>query len=148
MSAADQGPKSGLSKKGWVARGGLTAVLEIFKRLDPAHRERLMKSVGERDPELVARVQAGWFSFEDLKALPARELQKLLLQVPEAILPLALRNASAELLAAIHQNLPKRVSDGLRERIQALGPRRLTDVQEAQRKILELGKSLKIIRPE
>ena len=123
----------------------MEAVLEIFRKLEPEHRDRLLKNVAASDPRLGEVIEQNLFRFEDLQTLEAAALQSLLRKSPEPVLSLALRNASPELLKTVYSNLSERAGAQLREAVAALGPRRLSDVQEAQRKILELGKTLGVI---
>jgi flagellar motor switch protein FliG len=123
---------------------GFQSVLEMFRVMEPAERERLLAQVRTRDPQLAQAIRQQVFQFEDILKLAAPELQRLLQRVPTGVLALALRGMSADFQAKIFASMSARVGDSLREEIAALGPKPLPDVLEARRKVVEQGRELGI----
>ncbi len=118
------------------ARGGLPAVLEILRGLDPPAREKLLHNLSERDPDLGRKLSENLFTFESLQKISPRSLQTLLRKVREDLLALALRDASDPLRARIFAHISKRQADQLRESLES-GPKRpKSEVQKAQASIV------------
>lgn len=123
---------------------GFQSVLEMFRVMDPADRERLLAQVKARDPQLAQAIQLNVFRFEDILTLSAPDLQRLLQKLPSAVLALSLRGMSAEFQAQVFASMSARAADSLREEIAAIGPKPLPDVLEARRKVVEFGRELGI----
>jgi flagellar motor switch protein FliG len=114
---------------------GVTAAAEMLNQLDPDDRRRILAELIIKDPKLAARIDERMFTFEDLLELEPTSLQTLVKDVHINRLALALRHASEPLKEAIMGAFPKRARDEVEEKIQALGPRRITDIQTAQKEI-------------
>lgn len=122
---------------------GVAAVADMLNLMDASDRERLLADVAKRDPALATQIEEQLFTFESLSRLDDPTLQSLLHRVPQAILGLALRTATAELKASIFRNLSLRTAAALREEIETSPPRKLSDVHAAQAAIVAIAKSLK-----
>jgi flagellar motor switch protein FliG len=82
------------------------------------------------------------FTFDDLQRLTPAAVQTLLRSVEKDKLPLALKGASEKLRQLFFGNLSERASKMLREEIEALGPVKLRDVDDAQSSIVVVAKEL------
>ena len=82
------------------------------------------------------------FVFEDIVTLDDRSVQRILRDVENQDLVLALKGASQEVANKIFNNMSKRASDMLREDIQFMGPVRLRDVEESQQRIVNVIRRL------
>jgi len=121
---------------------GFQAVLEMFRAMDAADRERLLGQVRARDPSLAAAIEDQVFRFEDIVTLEPAELQRLLRETPSAVVALSLRGMNEEFHTKVFAAMSTRAAESLREEMQALGPRRLPDVLEARRKVIEFGRGM------
>ena len=121
---------------------GVEAVVEMMQHMDGPSREKLMANLQERDPHLVAELEKRLWTFEEVRKLEPPDLQLLLREVPSKTLALALRKTSDELKQAIFSNLSKRAGQILQEDVMALGPQKLSKVEEAQ---AEVGRKLKAL---
>ncbi len=121
---------------------GVEAVVEMMQHMDGPSREKLMANLQERDPHLVAELEKRLWTFEEVRKLEPPDLQLLLREVPSKTLALALRKTSDELKQAIFSNLSKRAGQVLQEDVMALGPQKLSKVEEAQ---AEVGRKLKAL---
>lgn len=101
-----------------------------------------MASVQEDNPELAQEIRRAMYSFEDLKALDARGLRAVLELVPSERLTVALKTASEELTAHIFKGMSKRAADRIREDMEIMGAVRLSEVDAAQREIVEAALQL------
>ena len=82
------------------------------------------------------------FTFDDLQRLGPSAVQILLREVAKDKLPIALKGASEKLRDLFFRNLSERASKMLREEIEALGPVKLREVDEAQGIVVQLAKEL------
>ncbi len=78
------------------------------------------------------------YYFEEIERLDDRAIQKILREVETQELALALKNAADEVQDKIFRNMSKRAASMLKEDMEYMGPVRLSDVAEAQSKILAI----------
>jgi flagellar motor switch protein FliG len=119
-------------------KGGIQAVVEMLQVMDGASRDKLLANLAQKDAKLVEELGKRLFTFEDLVKLEAREMEELIRRIPVGKLALALRGASEELRAAFFTRMSQRAATHLAEEVDALGPKRVTDVQAARFEILRL----------
>jgi flagellar motor switch protein FliG len=117
-------------------------VAEIFNNLDRNTEGRFMASLEERNRDSAERIKALMFTFEDLGKLDPGGVQTLLRAVEKDKLGIALKGASEELRELFFSNMSERAGKMLREDMQAMGPVRLRDVDEAQQAMVQIAKDL------
>jgi flagellar motor switch protein FliG len=117
--------------------GGVEEVVRMLQHMDEASRGKLLSSLAERDPTLTRQIQDKMFTFEDLVREDAKRVQKLLREVPQKQLALAMRGASEELRTFLFGNMSASAAKILREEIDVMPPQKVTDVQVARQQILE-----------
>lgn len=115
---------------------------EIFNNLDRQAESRFVAALEERNKESAERIKALMFTFDDLQRLSGPNVQVLLRTVEKDKLPLALKGASEALREMFFKNLSERAGKMLRDDIEALGPVKLRDVDEAQASIVATAKDL------
>jgi len=115
---------------------------EIFNNLDRASETRFVAALEERNHEAAERIKALMFTFDDLQRLNATSMQVLLRSVDKERLPLALKGASEKLRDMFFKSLSERAGKMLRDDIEALGPVKLKDVDDAQSAIVLTAKEL------
>jgi flagellar motor switch protein FliG len=115
---------------------------EIFNNLDRAAEQRFISALEERNREAAERIKSLMFTFDDLQRLSGTAVQTLLRSIEKDKLPLALKGASEKLRELFFNNLSERAGKMLREEIEALGPVKLRDVDEAQSAIVVVAKEL------
>lgn len=115
---------------------------EIFNNLDRSSESRLMGVLEERNRDAAEKIRALMFTFEDLGKLDAGSVQTLLRSVEKDKLAISLKGASETLRKLIFDNMAERAAKILREDMDALGPIRLRDVDEAQLYIVNLAKEM------
>src|SRR3954447_3061887 len=115
---------------------------EIFNSLDRQSESRFVIALEERNREAAERIKALMFTFDDLQRLSPAHMQVLLRTVEKDKLPVALKGASEPLKQLFFGNLSERAGKMLREDIEALGPVKLRDVDEAQGSIIATAKDL------
>lgn len=122
--------------------GGIAKAAEILNRCDRKTSDRLLQALEEADAELAEKIRKLMFVFEDLVNVPDQGIRELLKEVDNKDLVVALKTASEELKAKIFKNLSKRAAQMLEEDLAVLGPVRLSEVEQAQQKILEVARRL------
>ena len=115
---------------------------EIFNNLDRSTESRFVASLEERNREAADKIKSLMFTFDDLQRLTPAAIQVLLRAVDKERLPLALKGASEKLRALFMSNLSERAGKMLRDDIDALGPVKLRDVDEAQAAVVTAAKEL------
>jgi flagellar motor switch protein FliG len=123
-------------------RDGYEAMAEIFNNLDRATETRLMAALEERDKEAAERIRRLMFTFEDLTRLDAAGIQLLLRNAGNARIAVALKGASEQIKNLFFSNMSERAAKILREEMDAMGPIRLRDVEEAQQFLVNMAKEL------
>jgi len=115
---------------------------EIFNNLDRATESRFLSALEERNKDAAERIRSLMFTFEDLARLDPAGVQTLLRAVDKDKLVIALKGASEELRDLFFSNMSERAAKLMREDMQALGPIRLKDVEDAQTAMVQSAKDL------
>lgn len=122
--------------------GGVRAAADILNLLDPETEARILEAIREADDTLGEQIQDSLFVFENLLTLDDRGMQMILREVQSDTLSKALKGADLAIQEKIFNNMSKRASELLRDDMNAQGPIRLADVEEAQKAILSVAQRL------
>ena len=117
-------------------------IAEIFNSLDRTTEGRFIAALEERSRDSADRIKALMFTFEDLGKLDGTAIQAILRGAEKDKIPLALKGASETLRDLFFSNMSERAGKILMEAMQAMGPVRLKDVEEAQGNLVALAKDL------
>lgn len=123
------------------AEGPKTAA-ELLNRVDRSVEKQIFAALEAVDAKLAEDIRRLMFTFDDLVRLDDRSMQRLLKDVDQHDLALALKAASPEVTQQIFRNLSERAQAMLRQEIEFLGPVRLRDVERAQSQIVRLVREL------
>ena len=115
---------------------------DIFNNLDRNAENRFMSALEERNRESAERIKSLMFTFEDLGRIDASGIQTLLRQVEKDKLGMALKGSSDAIKDLFFKNMSERAGKMLREDMEAMGPVRLRDVDQAQSAIVVVAKEL------
>ena len=115
---------------------------EIFNNFDRATESRFISSLEERSKDSAEKIRALMFTFEDLVRLDPGGVQTLIRSVDNAKLGLALKGSSDAVRDLFFTNMSERAAKILREDMEAMGPVRLKDVDEAQLEVVNMAKDL------
>ncbi len=115
---------------------------EIFNSLDRPTENRFMTLLEERNRDSAEKIKALMFTFEDLARLDPGGVQTLLRAADKDKLGIALKGASDSLKDLFFSNMSERAAKIMREDMAAMGPVRLSDVDEAQLEIVNAAKQL------
>ncbi len=117
--------------------GGVKFVAEILKELDSNVSKALMQSVMESSPEMAASLKEFMFVFADIANIDDAGMQNAMKEIPKDKIPLALRVAPQAVKDKFFGNMSKRAGQSLREDIEGRGGVKLSEVEEAQKAIVE-----------
>jgi flagellar motor switch protein FliG len=115
---------------------------EIFNNFDRQTESRFVTALEERSRDSAERIKALMFTFEDLGKLDPGSIQTLLRHVEKDKLALALKGSTDTLRDVFFSNMSERAGKILREDMEAMGPVRLKDVDEAQMRMVNVAKDL------
>ncbi|NOU93435.1 flagellar motor switch protein FliG [Paenibacillus sp. LMG 31456] len=116
--------------------GGIAAIVQILNGVDRGTERTILDSLEIQDPELAEEIKKRMFVFEDIVNIDNRSIQRIIRDIENADLQLALKVASEEVREAIFKNMSKRMAETFREEMEFMGPVRLRDVEEAQTRIV------------
>jgi flagellar motor switch protein FliG len=115
---------------------------EIFNAFDRQTEARFMTGLEETSHEDAERIKALMFTFEDLTRLEPAAVQTILQGIDKKELALALKGANDQAKDFFFSNMSTRAAKMLREDMEAMGPVRLRDVDEAQSHLVSIAKDL------
>ncbi len=115
---------------------------EIFNNFDRNTEGRFIAALEERNRDSAEKIKALMFTFEDLLKLDPAGVQTLLRNVDKDRLGICMKGASEAVRDLFFSNMSERAAKILREDMEALGPVRLKDVDEAQMEIVNVAKDL------
>lgn len=122
--------------------GGDKVAANIINSLDASRGEEILDRIKEKNEELSTRIQEMMFVFDTLLKVDDRGIQSLLREISNDLLVVALKGCDPAVSDKILGNMSKRAATLLREDMEAKGPTRLSEVEEAQREILEVARRL------
>ena len=135
--------KSEQTRKGPTRKvGGDKVAAEIINALKPERGEELLEEIKERNADLSTRIQEMMFVFETLLTVDDRGIQSLLRETSNDLLVVALRGCDPKISDKLLSNMSKRAATLLREDMEAKGPIKLSEVEDAQKEILDVARRL------
>lgn len=122
--------------------GGVDSIVEILNTVDRGTEKHIMENLEIEEPELADEIRKKMFVFEDILMLDDRAIQRVLREVENSELAVALKGANDEVQNAIFNNMSTRLSAMIKEDMDYMGPVRMKDVEEAQQKIVNIIRKL------
>ncbi len=120
----------------YTQAGGIQAVVEVLNGVDRSTERTILDSLETQDPELADEIKKRMFVFEDIVILDNRAIQRVIREVENEDLRLALKVASEEVKDIVFTNMSQRMAETFKEEMEYMGPVRLRDVEEAQTRIV------------
>lgn len=133
---------SGIVSQTFQKVGGVDSVASILNLCDRSTEKTIMESLDAEDPDLVEQIRRLMFVFEDIMLVNDRGIQSVLKEIDNEDLALALRTASDDLKEKIFSNMSERAAQLIREEMEYMGPVRVSDVEAAQQKIVDVVRRL------
>ena len=122
--------------------GGVDAAARIMNFTKQNMEQRIMKDISRNDRELMQAITESMFVFDNLIMSDERSLQTLLRSVDNELLVLALKGADEPLREKLFSCMLKRAAANIVDEMEALGPVRLTEVQTAQKEIINVARRM------
>jgi len=118
---------------------GLKRAADLVARLDSEIGTKLLESIDRDNEELALAIKRSMFTFEDLIKVDNRDLQAVLKEVSSEQLRLALKTSSPEMRDHVLGAMSRRAAEMLLDDLEAMGPVKLSVVEEAQGHIVEIA---------
>ena len=122
--------------------GGSRMVAEILSGISSAAAKEIMAAIGETDSRVVAMIREHMFGFDDILDIPKENAKVLVSRIDRKVLTLALKGTSTEMKNHFLQCMSQRAAEMLSDDMEALGPQRIKDVEEAQQQIVAVVKQM------
>jgi len=122
--------------------GGVKAAAKIMNFTKTAMEQRIMKDIKKENKDLMQSIQDNMFVFDSLVISDERSLQTLLRAIDAELLVLALKGADEVLREKLFSCMSTRAAANIKDEMEALGPVRLTEVQEAQKQIIAVARKM------
>jgi flagellar motor switch protein FliG len=122
--------------------GGVDVLVNLLKHSSRMTEKTIIEALEDNEPELADEIKKRMFVFENIATLDDRSIQRILREVEVRDLALALKATPEDVKEAILRNMSTRASAMLREDMEASGPVRLRQVEEAQARIVEVVRRL------
>ncbi|MBT6097781.1 MAG: flagellar motor switch protein FliG [Marinovum sp.] len=122
--------------------GGVKAAAKIMNFTKEAMEKRILTDVKKVDKDLMQAIQDNMFTFENLGMSDDRSLQTLLRSTESEDLILSLKGADEVLREKLFGCMSTRAAANIKDEMEALGPIRLTEVQNAQKRIIAVARKM------
>jgi len=120
----------------------LKTITDIISGMDRNMERSITEFIEKRDPKLSTEIRKRLFVFEDLGSVTDDGMRKALSGVDALEIAMALKSAPDEVMNKVMNNLSKRIKDSVQEEIDAMGPKKLSEVEGSQQKIVDLVKQV------
>jgi flagellar motor switch protein FliG len=115
---------------------GPKVAADILSRMKPAVQARLQRAIEAVDPAIAQKIADNIIRFDSIIELNTKGLQVLLKEIPHQDLVLSLKTASQTVKDILFNNMSERKQTMVREDLAALPPTRLSEIEQAQRRIV------------
>jgi flagellar motor switch protein FliG len=122
--------------------GGIDSVVDVLNQVDRSTERTILDALEIQDPELAEEIKKRMFVFEDIVTLDNMAIQRVIRDVENEDLMLALKVASEEVKEIVFKNMSKRMVETMKDDMEYMGPVRLKDVEEAQSRIVGIIRKL------
>jgi flagellar motor switch protein FliG len=122
--------------------GGVRVVADILNNMDKSIEEPILADIEKLDKEEAEKIRELMFTFDDLASVDDKSMQLILREVSHDQIVLALKTASEELNNKILTNVSKRAQEMIKDDLEAMGPKKLSEVEKVQHEILKVARRL------
>jgi flagellar motor switch protein FliG len=122
--------------------GGVKAAAKIMNFTKVELESTIMQGVGQIDEELALRIQDNMFSFDNLAGVDNRGIQALMRAVEPDMLMVALKGATDDVKNKFLDNMSSRARGMFIDDMESKGPLRMTEVEDAQKKVMRKARTL------
>jgi flagellar motor switch protein FliG len=122
--------------------GGVKAAAKIMNFTKAKTEKRILGAIKRDDKDLMQSIQDNMFTFDNLGMSDDRSLQTLLRSLETENLIMALKGAPEELQSKLFGCMSTRAAANIKDEMEVLGPVRLTEVQAAQKVVIEVARRM------
>ena len=122
--------------------GGIKAAAKIMNFVKVDLESSIMQGLGKIDADLLQRIQDNMFTFDNLVGVDNRGIQVLMRNVEPDMLMTALKGAPDFVKSKFFDNMSARARVMFIDDMEAKGPLRITDVEEAQKQVIRIARKL------
>ena len=122
--------------------GGVQIAAEVVGSLDRATETAILTAMDEVDPDLAKEIRDLRFTFEDILKIDDAGIQMIMKEINQEDLVIGLKTATDELKEKLFSNMSERAALMMKEDLESLGPKKISEVQKAQQKVIEVCKKL------
>ncbi|MBQ7669072.1 MAG: flagellar motor switch protein FliG [Clostridia bacterium] len=115
---------------------GVETLTEILRASDRGTEQVVMDYLKKENSELEEEIRKKLFTYEDIIKLDDKSIQRVLKDIDNHVLALAIKASQKNIQDLLYKNLSNRVADLIREDIEVMGPVRVRDVEAAQDEIV------------
>lgn len=133
---------AGASGASTATLGGVKSAADIMNFIDSGIEAELMEGIKESDEHLAGSISDLMFVFDNLMDVEDMGIQAILREVSTDVLVVALKGADVSLQEKVFRNMSKRAAELLRDDLEAKGPVRVSEVEEAQKEVLTVARRL------
>jgi len=125
-----------------IVVGGIDTIVDIINALDRSSEKNILESLDVSDSELADEIRKRLFVFEDIAKLNNVTVQRVLREINNTDLAVALKMAGEDVTKTIFNNISKRLQEMIKDDMDVMGPVRVRDVEEAQQRIVNVIRKL------
>ncbi len=122
--------------------GGVQIAAEVVGSLDRATETAILTAMDEVDPDLAKEIRDLRFTFEDILKIDDAGIQMIMKEINQEDLVIGLKTATDELKEKLFSNMSERAGLMMKEDLESLGPKKISEVQKAQQKVIAVCKKL------
>ena len=122
--------------------GGIEVLVNVLKQSSRMTEKTIIEALEDNEPDLAEQIKKRMFVFENMSTLDDRSIQRILREVEVRDLSLALKATPDSVKECILRNMSTRAAAMMQEDMDASGPVRLRQVEEAQSRIVEVIRRL------
>jgi len=115
---------------------GVRIAADILNKMSSANKERIVKEIQQKHPEIAEKIESNLFNFSDIAELTSQGVQVLIKEVEHDDLVLSLKTASSEVKEVLFNSMTERKQKLVEDDFEALSPVRPVQVEDAQKRIL------------
>ncbi len=133
---------STIFQQDFTAAGGIGAIVDILNNVDRGTEKLILEELEKEDAELVEEIRQQMFIFDDIVNLDDASIQRVVRDLDNNDIAMALKGSGDEVRTRIFKNISKRAGEILQENMEFMGPLRLREVEEAQQRIVAVIRRL------
>ena len=131
-----------VAEREYSASGGPKALAGILNHADRSTERNVLEQLARADQDLAEEVRGMLFVFEDIVKLDERAIQQVLREVDQKDLVVALRGSPEDVVEVMLSNMSERGAAMLKEEMEIQQPRRRSDIDEAQGRVVAVVRKL------